>query len=116
MQVNLKQSEIERALKMYIASQGISLQGRDVEISFTAGRRGSGVSADMQISEDPEPEIPVHPVNRSGILRGVDQYAAQSSVTVAEDVNDSPGKAEEEETQEEEAVPPKTGDSLFGSG
>lgn len=109
MQINLKQPEIERALKMFIASQGISLQGREVDISFTAGRRGSGVSAEMQISEEPASEVPVPPA-RSGVLRGVDQVAP-ASTTVAENVT---GTTEEENTQEATA-PAKTGDSLFGS-
>lgn len=51
MQINLKQSEIEVALKNYIAHQGISLSGKDVSISFTAGRKEAGISADISIED-----------------------------------------------------------------
>lgn len=52
MQIQLKQAEIVIALKMYIVSQGIILAGKEVGISFTAGRKEAGVLADISI-EDP---------------------------------------------------------------
>lgn len=52
MQVQLKQAEIITALKQYISGQGISIFGKDVSISFTAGRKEAGISADITI-EDP---------------------------------------------------------------
>ena len=55
MQVNLKQKEIETALRNYIAQQGIELYGKSVTISFTAGRRESGISAELIIDDQ---EIP----------------------------------------------------------
>lgn len=51
MQINLKQQEIESALKGYIASQGINLFNKDVNIAFTAGRKGSGLSAEVIIED-----------------------------------------------------------------
>ena len=51
MQIQLKQREIEAALKMYISSQGINLTGKIVTIDFTAGRKDSGLSADLTIEE-----------------------------------------------------------------
>lgn len=51
MQINLKQAEIEQALKAYVVAQGISLQGKDIAISFTAGRRESGISAEVTIED-----------------------------------------------------------------
>lgn len=51
MQINLKQSEIEVALKNYVAHQGISLYARDVSITFTAGRKESGISAEISIED-----------------------------------------------------------------
>ena len=51
MQIQLKQTEIVCALKQYIAKQGIDLAGKTIDISFTAGRRDSGLSADISIED-----------------------------------------------------------------
>jgi len=51
MQIQLKQNEIVTALKQYISGQGISLDGKDVKISFTAGRKESGITADLVIED-----------------------------------------------------------------
>ena len=52
MQISLNQTEIESALKDYVAKQGIRLHGRVVSIEFTSGRKENGVSADLCISDD----------------------------------------------------------------
>ena len=49
MLIQLRQTEIEAALQMYIAHQGISLVGKSVDISFTSGRKDNGMSADIDI-------------------------------------------------------------------
>ena len=51
MQIQLKQTEIITALKQFITAQGISLAGKDVNISFTAGRKEAGIIADVSIEE-----------------------------------------------------------------
>ena len=51
MQIQLKQNEIVAALKQYITKQGIDLSSKLVEIRFTAGRKESGISADVEIEE-----------------------------------------------------------------
>lgn len=51
MQIQLKQTEIIAALKQYIIGQGISLNGKAVDISFTAGRKESGITADISIED-----------------------------------------------------------------
>lgn len=51
MQIQLKQNEIVAALKQYISSQGINLAGKEVTISFTAGRKEAGITADLSIEE-----------------------------------------------------------------
>ena len=79
MEIHLKQREIETALKMYISKQGIDLTGKSVVIAFTAGRKDSGLSADVSIEEtpvsfdvpvqqviQPEPEAPTKPVSIFG--------------------------------------------------
>jgi hypothetical protein len=51
MQIQLKQTEIIAALKQYISGQGINLVGKEVTISFTAGRKEAGVTADLVIED-----------------------------------------------------------------
>lgn len=66
MRIHLKQPEIEAALTLYISSQGISMHDKSMNVKFTAGRKGSGLSADLVIEEDPEKanEIPAGPLKR----------------------------------------------------
>ena len=52
MLIQLRQSEIEEALKMYVTSQGFSLKGKAVEIAFTASRGNNGITADLDITDD----------------------------------------------------------------
>lgn len=52
MLIQLKQTEIITALKQYITLQGIDLSGKSVNITFTAGRKESGISADLDIEEE----------------------------------------------------------------
>lgn len=56
MQINLNQSEIETAIKLYIVEQGFYLYGKDVEISFTAGRGTNGLTAEVDIEQSEEDE------------------------------------------------------------
>lgn len=51
MQVQLKQSEIEAALKGYIAQQGINLTNKSITCTFTAGRKDSGISVELEIED-----------------------------------------------------------------
>ena len=51
MNVILKQKEIEAALKLYALQQGIQLAGKIVLISFTAGRKDTGISAELDITD-----------------------------------------------------------------
>lgn len=101
--INLKQTEIEAALKGYVAQQGISLTGKQVEISFTAGRKESGVSAELTIEEDVS--IPTYPQNVA-VIRSI----KEEPKTQPEEVQEAIAEAAAEETQPE---PVKT-TSLFG--
>ena len=51
MQIHLKQKEIEAALKLFVARQGISLTGKTVAVAFTAGRKDTGLSAELTIED-----------------------------------------------------------------
>lgn len=68
--INLKQTEIVAALKLYISQQGINLTNKEIQVSFTAGRKDTGLSAELTIEDgagyveipgftEPEFEAPV---------------------------------------------------------
>lgn len=57
MQVQLKQSEIVTALKQYISGEGISLQGKTVDMTFTAGRKEAGISVEISIDDAGIPDF-----------------------------------------------------------
>ena len=64
MKVSLKQPEIIAALTLYLAHQGINVQGKDVTVDFTAGRKESGLSAEVNIGEA-APAVKTAPVMRT---------------------------------------------------
>ena len=55
MQIQLKQKEIEAALRGYIIKQGINMEGRTLAITFTSGRKDNGLSADLNIEDEAIP-------------------------------------------------------------
>lgn len=117
MQIHLKQNEIESALRDYVAKLGINLRGREVAITFTSGRQGRGMTADLDIPDIddlpdfPEDEaIPAGPINRATHLKVVDTASEQDAEVVVQ--------AEEIPVEAEDAPPfepskPATA-SLFG--
>lgn len=120
MQIQLKQTEIEEALCDFIVKHGFSLKNRTVEISFTAGRGTSGMTADMEIS-DP---INVMPDFEDEGMAEVSPTKPRHLKTVSEDATGVEQKDEpaadvdqpiptEEPKQDNEVVEKST--SLFGS-
>ena len=108
MQIQLKQKEIETALKDFITKQGINLQGRTIEIVFTNGRKENGITADLSVSDsaDTFPNFVVdeeQPTNLTLVRSPVDT-----------DQPVSPEEPVSVQVVEEASVPPK-GTSLFGS-
>lgn len=108
MQILLKQREIEAALKLYVASQGINVTNKTFEINFTASRGTAGLTAEIDITEvdipgysDPEPQA-LYVVTRTEPAPEV-QEVDTSSPEVEEECTD-PVKAK---------VEMKTGASLF---
>ena len=99
MQITLKQREIESALKAYIVQQGFSLDGKTVEINFTAGRGTTGLLADMDI-ENAKSDASIHsdPVIRGAVC--ADEPEQSGDVEVYD---------EEPEAETKEAT------SLFGT-
>lgn len=53
MQITLTQSEIEVGIKMYVASRGIQVDGRNMSCDFTATRKNNiGISVEVDLGED----------------------------------------------------------------
>ena len=117
--INLKQTEIEQALRAYVISQGISLHGKDLTISFTAGRRESGISAEISIDDV---EIPgysndVYMADEVPVAKDVVVQPAPVAATVTSaEVQEEPQPVPQEEAQEDAApaVEAKPTVSLFG--
>lgn len=51
MQIQLKQLEIEAAIKLFITGQGINILNKDVKVVFTSGRKDNGLSAEVEIND-----------------------------------------------------------------
>lgn len=51
MRIQLKQNEIEEALKGFLTRQGIAVTGKSVKIGFTSGRKNNGLSVEILIEE-----------------------------------------------------------------
>lgn len=82
MQIQLKQGEITAALKAYIQSQGFNLEGKEIEIQYTAGRKESGLYADIFINEVP-PIIEEAPAPQVLTRKAKEMTAEPEVVTVA---------------------------------
>lgn len=52
MLITLKQHEIVAALRLYVATNGINLSGKSLDVAFTAGRKESGLTAEVSIEDD----------------------------------------------------------------
>jgi hypothetical protein len=108
MQIQLKQAEIVAALKQYISNQGIKLEGKTVEITFTAGRRESGITADLRIENDVLIDDSDAPEDEAG---GVEVKPRTNSILRAV----APGETGEvpEVREASEATPKVVANSLF---
>jgi hypothetical protein len=80
MQIQLKQTEIIAALKQYIVGQGINLTGKEVSISFTAGRKEAGIIADLVIEDASIPGFTDTPVQETPVLSVVSAVAETPKV------------------------------------
>lgn len=56
MQVTLKQKEIVAAITAHLGAGGLSVNGKEIAVKFTAGRKGDGLVA--QVSIDEQEDIP----------------------------------------------------------
>lgn len=66
MKIQLSQANIVEGIKMYLQSQGIKMQGRDIQVLFTAGRKQSGLIADVDIEDNSDIGSPITDVPYKG--------------------------------------------------
>lgn len=53
--ITLNQNEIQQAIADKLEQQGFNLEGKEVKSTFTTGRKGKGITAEIRIfSGDPE--------------------------------------------------------------
>jgi hypothetical protein len=90
MQIQLKQSEIIAAIKQYVVNQGISLNGKTVDITFSATRGAAGIIADVSIEE----------VSIPGFSDSPAEDAAKPALTVVSSTEPGLKAASEEATAE----------------
>lgn len=57
MNIILKQSEIVAAIKAHLISKGMDLSDKTVDVAFTAGRKETGLTADVSIEEADLPDL-----------------------------------------------------------
>ena len=120
--LNLNQAAIEAALVDYVATMGISTEGKEIEVSLTAGRGANGFSADVSlISTNTKNganvrEKAVDPLVEAVVTPTKAAYS-EPEVTEAAELEEVPeGRAEPEEDQEPEPKPSKkTSANLFGN-
>lgn len=116
MQIQFKQAEIVAALKQYIASQGINVSGKTVDIAFSATRGAAGIIADVTIEDASIPGFSDSAVedNAKPALTVVQPVTAAIATPATEAAAAEPmAKAQVEASEPEpEAAPAKT-TSLF---
>ena len=49
MKIALNQSEVVAAIRGYVEAQGIDMSGKQLDVTFTSGRKGNGITADLDI-------------------------------------------------------------------
>jgi hypothetical protein len=131
MRIHIQQTEIENAIRDFIQKQGIRLQGKTVNIAFTATRSGAGITADIDVEGDgdafmlsgtgvSEQGVANQRTSLSVVHTAEPSAATQAAAQVQEDPSLAPpaepaAPAEVvEEFTDTSAAPAKTS-SLFGS-
>jgi hypothetical protein len=109
MQIQLRQSELVQAVRQFITHQGINLDGKSVDVDFTAGRGDNGMTATINIEQAPRlPDLSDAPSDPQ--LRVV----ASNNIKVGDTVTVDKEPAVSEDKQEDPPTSAKT--SLFAAG
>ena len=90
MLINLTQKEIESAVKVYIASQGINTDGKTIALSFTTTRKGgTGISCEANITDEPVPGFET-PEKAAPKLKAVKADKAEAKTETAKEIPAAP--------------------------
>lgn len=86
MKIALNQSEVIAAIRGYVAAQGIDMAGKQLDVTFTSGRKGNGLTADLDIYTQAEASAVVTDV----VITGVDVGTSDATVVTEVLVTESP--------------------------
>lgn len=101
MKISLQQTEIEAALRAHITSQGIVTAGKAITFNFTMGRKGTGLTVDVDITASATNTVAATPT----------VVTAQSTTTTVTPVTgDDP-----EDKPHAPPLPEMSGGGLFGN-
>lgn len=78
MKIALNQNEVVAAIRGYVAAQGIDMAGKQLDVTFTSGRKGNGLTADLDIYTQTEASVDVV----DGVITGVDVGTGDATVAV----------------------------------
>lgn len=110
MQVNLEQDDVEKAIALFLQSMGITATVADV--SFKAGRSGSGLTTTVRLVDTEHAPIPQQ-VNTTGIRAGKTAAADAEAVQQSEEESEPPFDPDEETSTNGDEESDEKSDSLF---
>jgi len=84
MRIVLQEQELKEAMETYINKLGMSTEGKNIVVSFTAGRQGNGHTATLDIQPNTDNKV--------------------ESIVPLEAVTEAPPMGEEEDTTDIEPV------------
>lgn len=112
MRITLHNEEIGQALKAYVSSVGINLDGKDVDINIIAGRGTNGTSVEMDVNpSSTKKAVSAVPKSRTKPKEDVPVAEIISKPVAVKDMPAPEAKVEVEEEVAEEV--PVTSKSLF---
>lgn len=81
MLIQLKQKQIEAALRGHIIKMGIDLKGRQLNITFVSGRKDNGLTADINFEDFPmEDDEVVSPAAETPVAQPIAPEPAPAAV------------------------------------
>lgn len=112
MQVTLKQKEIVAAITAHLGASGFGVNGKEISVKFTAGRKGDGLVAQVSIDEQEDipgygkADIPVkpHPAKVAAALAPRLEASTEGQATSAVSATEGVSAAGLEAGAEKDAV------------
>ncbi len=106
--IQLSESEIKLALIAYVGTQGVDLEGKTTDITFNAGRKGNGHTAEIEVVDGLDASAAKSVAKKTKATKKVEEAVEEETSEEVDEV------AEEVETETAEVEDePKSGKSLF---